>query len=259
MDFLRDSYVTDDQTIEQFRKLIPHLDEEGALLWQAYLQAESQGIRKVALTRLDAFSTWAKRSDASRLDAWIAAFCEALRASGQTSRSTETVLPVRFSLLREIVLPRLFEGYHLAQQEAVSHLVVLTNFFYYTAPQAFLEAHGMPPTKQIFLQEALRINPGDSLALENLIKELARRFDYVIHEVPFGGVLTDDARADLESLDDFQALVQRGGQEEHYSNFIATVRCYLTAWDRYLAEREPGATFAVFLLSRDLPLSWPST
>ncbi|MNS29369.1 hypothetical protein D3C72_613670 [compost metagenome] len=247
--------MSTEQSQERFRALSALLDAEGARLWLAYLQAEHDGIRKLALARLDAFIAHARQGEPGWLDAWIWAFCEAVRASGEPSRKYQLVLPVRFGLLREVVLPRLFAGYHRREPAALSGLVVLIDFFYYTAPPGFLETYTMPLSKQTLLEEALRVNPDDELALKKLVDDIARHFDYVIHEVPYG-VLTSDAQAELAGLDYFEALVRRSGEEEEYRDFIAAVRCYLTAWPAYLSEQARYGSFAAYLGEHDLPLSF---
>lgn len=247
--------MSTEQSLEPFMALGSLLDADGDRLWQAYLQAEHQGIRKLALTRLDDFIAQAKRLDPQQVDTWTIAFCEAVRSTGGATQKFDAVLHVRFNLLREVVLPRLFAGYHRREPAALSCLVVLMDYFYYSAPPGFLETYGMPPSKQLLLEDALTVNPDDKLALTKLIYAEDRYFDYVIHEVP-SGVLTDDVQAALARLDRFETLVRQGDQEEDYRDFIAAVRTYLNAWPAYLSEQARYGSFAAYLGEHDLPLSF---
>lgn len=245
--------MTDEEKFERFNALCSHLDDEGAKLWHEYLLAEKRSIRKQALALLDRFISHLRGVDPHQLDAWIAAYSVAIRDTKlTTSRTYQQWAPVRFSLLREVLLPRLIQGYHQGDRAAVSHLVALSDHVYNTAPYDFYQKHHFPDNPCTFLEEALRVNPHDNLALQMLITRMYRSLDYTIHEVPWG-VLMGELQSELDWIARFEQLVKRAGRLHEFQSFIERVRNYVIAWDGYQTLENKNQSFAAYLDCLGIP------
>lgn len=246
--------MTDEQALTLFLDLAAHLDDEAAALWRAYIEAEYRNIRPVWRQQLQAFIARARQTPPEALRPWLDAYCDAIAASGITSRSWSEFVPVRYNLLEAIVLPPLLDDYHRANPEAVRRLVVLTDFFYYQGSHGILPAFHMPELKQDFLRQALRINPDDARALDKLIDAISDRLAYTIHEVPWG-VLMGPLEGELIDLAEFETLVRRAGTFEEWAPLIRRVRTYMVAWDGYRADQQAYGSFVDYLTAHDIPLS----
>jgi hypothetical protein len=226
-------------------ELTDQLDIAGKSLWQQYIQLEEQNLRKDALEVLDQFIGILLGYPKPERDNWVRTICRLVSDEG-------IHIPIRYPLFGKVICPYLVQAYHRQEPSAARWLAYFHEWFYASNPCA--DSLGKADFSQInMLREAFAHDPNDSLARKRLIHEMARNFDYAIHEVPSGvlcgidGASIEDCEAMLKDLQTFRRLIELEGEDSRYAERMRTWEFHFQEYANYLANRNKYKNYADYL------------
>jgi hypothetical protein len=225
------------------------LDPTSRTLWAEYCALETKGMRKLGLQRLEQFITNFQQRPFAEQQLWVEALCsnklgKAERLAGNYHVHTHDYPVIRHPLFRKIILPVLKIG--VAQNDARSYRWIAQFEQYFYADQHATAQLGLEVfDTRFFLRRALQLNPDDSITVELLLHEYARRFDYYVHEVPFG-ILVQPAIFQTE-LAEFQELLDCYRLTERWHAALVKWTTLNADWDNYLNHRTEYTGFQHYL------------
>jgi hypothetical protein len=240
--------MRDKSTRRRLRDLEDLLLPPEQALWREYLSHLARGLRGRALDVLGTFIERLQTYSPQESRTWVRAWCRA-----HLDEDADFLLP--YPLFARIIGPELRRGYEAGEPDYARWLARI-----YQAgtvhPRKLAEVLGHPDLRtECLLREALRVDPSDRRAARSLVKELARGFDYYIHEIP-EGVLADPALFH-EELDEFEDLVTRLGLADQYATVLRRWRFHCNGWTDYLRRRPEFPNYADYLSQASPPDGGP--
>jgi hypothetical protein len=220
------------------------LEPDERELWATYQHLLESGLRNKAQSVLDEFIRRLEAYPSQKRQKWVFDLCQAVLDQGQP-------YPIQYPLLIRIVLPVLRVGYEQKKPPYARWIAQLidSNYSWWSR---ILETLGLAELyPEDFLREAISIDSTDStdsLARQHLIKVLARRLDFYIHEAPWG-ILAEPSVFQTE-LDELVHLVSIEGLEKQYDNAVRNWRFHCHAWADYLSRRRAFVNYADYLSRR---------
>ena len=221
------------------------LEPEEIALWTSYLDNETRGQRKRALAILDEFIARLSTASLARRNRFAAQFCTLVVDEG-------IALPVRHSLGVKLLYPYLVRAYDGGSARVpwwLAHLYrQLDNSREW---REWFGANSLSPWT--LLEEALRRDPTNEPARQELIVEMARWLDYAIHEVPSGvlygsnGASIDECQELLDVLDLFRELTRTSGALELYEDRIREWEFHFRGYMDYLSHRDQYTNYAHYI------------
>ena len=216
-------------------------------LWNQYLHEERSGVRRTALTRLDAFIAALLQEPSTVWTEWA-------RALAAASADDSLDVPVRMPLFRQVFLPALTAGVRHGEPGAARTLACFGHLLVHGLPT------DLPPALEAragLLREAVRVDPGDVRALNLLVEDEARYFTFTLHELPSGvlygmnGATCEQCAELLCAVDAFDELTRRIPGGARYGALIRECRFHYAHYAQYLNQRSAGSTYAAFLAAHD--------
>lgn len=227
------------------------LSPSALLLWQAYLTAESTGLRAEALAALDRFLAALPHLPPEQWRPWALDFAAAAGERGDPT-------PLRASLFRQAIFPALLHG---LQHDAPDCARLLAGLFQQVHRTPGL-LDQLPETlrhPEALLRHALATHPSDLLALESLLRMTAQDFAYMLHELPSGLLYLSDGATSaqclelLVELDEFETLAAAAVKSDQHRELIARSRFHLSNYRAYLLARASGDTYTAWLATHPEP------
>lgn len=226
-------------------ELLQLLEHEEIVLWTHYLENEKEGQRKRALAPLDEFIAKLLAAPLPRQDLFAEQVCRLVVDEGM-------VLPIRHSLAVKPLYPYLVRAYDGGSPRApwwIAHL-------YYHLDNSrewrkWFETNNLTPWT--LLEEALRREPTNDAARQELILVMAGWLNYAIHEVPSGvlygvnGASIDECQELLDVLDQFRALTRASGALELWEDRIREWELHFRGYADYLSHRDQYTNYAHYL------------
>ncbi|MBX7206794.1 MAG: hypothetical protein K1X78_00665 [Verrucomicrobiaceae bacterium] len=213
--------------------------------WDAYLAEERTGVRSVALTQLESFITELLLRPVAEWHPWAIEIATEVVDNGID-------LPVRMPLFRSVLFPALHTEVVAGSASAARWLAGFSQLLYHSqncrdqlAPELQSE-HGL-------ILEAVRRDPTDSRAKHRLRAILQSRFDYSLHELPTGvlyghnGATVEQCAEMIEELADYAKLCDDIGATETDAELIEEASFHLSAYRRYLLQRDSYANYPDYL------------
>lgn len=227
------------------------LTAEQSALWGQYLQAEGRAPRDQKLVALGAFlGALATTPD---WHPWARDLAMRVVDGGDD-------FVIRMPLFERAVFPALLAGYRDGLPGCARWLAGL--YQHLCQSRACLEQllpHDW--TERGLLRVAVRQNPDDHASRSRLVKCLASRLRYSLHELPAGVLYGMDSATPEEclelvrELDEFWELVVGTNDEEACRELVEQCRLHFpayrdfllhwepyTSYEHYLARKDPGAT-----------------
>jgi hypothetical protein len=219
---------------------------EASALWDAYLSAEKQRVRTVALERLDAFVEKVLTEDASTRREWVYQLVAKIADKGAD-------VPVRMPLFRRVILPVLAEGVLGSSPGCARWLAHFETLLLNTKDA------GLPDNLRSaveLLKTAVSQDPADALARRRLAARVAWYFDYTLHELP-AGVLYGNDGASIEECGELLALLAEFKEHlkvledmEKHVELIQDCELHYNGYRDYLRNRTSWSSYEHFLDER---------
>lgn len=176
---------------------------------------------------------------------WALDLAERLADRGDT-------LPVRFPLLRDVLVPALLRGVVANRPGCARWLAFLVARNHQLGRVlGSLPEHQRSP--QGLLIEALRIDPGDNKARRTYVEKMQAYFSYTLHEIPAGVLFghdgaTPDECAELTRLiSDFRDHVEILGETSRYAKLIDDCKYHYQTYRNYLSGGVLADSYTAFL------------
>ena len=211
--------------------------------WQRYLEEEKNGVRTEALRQLDRFVDALLTQPPSLRRSWAMHIAATLVDEGID-------VPVRFPLFRRVLLPVLVEGVNRHGPGCARWLAAFESMLYHSLPT------GLPPeleSRTGLLREAIRLDPSDQRALEQLIASEASYFNYTLHELPTGvlyghnGATLEQCEKLLDGLKEFETHVHQSEQALQYQELVNECRFHYQAYRQYLMTNRETTSYERYL------------
>ena len=211
-------------------------------LWNAYLESETLYLRSERNAALDRF-----------LESF-AALAQPIQYKWALRFITDPALQdvtIRMPLFRRVLLPQFRSAVNARVPFAAqwlsrhAHLIYKCRDVYSDLPDTYTE-HGL-------LLAAIDHDPADGVSRLRLVKLLASRMDYTLHELPSGvlyghdGATIPQCNEMLVELDEFVGHVQQLGSADDYADLISDCRFHYKSYANYLADRRGASSYAEFL------------
>ncbi len=226
-------------------ELLQLLEHEEVVLWTQYLEHEKQGQRKRALAILDEFIAQLLTAPLLRKDQFAEQVCRLVVDQGMA-------LPIRHSLSVKLLYPYLIQAYERGSTRAPWWIARLYNQLYNSREwRKWFEINNL--SLWTLFEEALRREPTNEAARQELILAMARWFDYAIHAVPSGvlygvnGASIDECQELLDELDQFRALTWASGTLELWEDRIREWEFHFRGYTDYLSNRDQYTNYAHYL------------
>jgi hypothetical protein len=207
--------------------------------WQRYLEEEKNGVRTEALRLLDRFVGALLTQAPSLRRSWAMHIAATIVDEGID-------LPVRFPLFRRVLLPVLVDGVNRHESGCARWLAAFESMLYHSLPT------GLSPeleSRTGLLREAIRLDPSDKRALEQLIASEASYLDYTLHELPTGvlygrnGATLEQCEKLLDGLGEFESHIHQSGQTYQYQELVNECRLHYQAYRQYLTTNREEASY----------------
>ncbi len=218
----------------------PQLD-----LWNAYLEAESRGLRGERNDALKRFlAAFAELQETERHE-WALDLASSVVDDGAST-------PIRMPLFRAILLPALQTAIAHRAPGAARWLAGFAQHFY-RCPELRPRLVDGTLTEHALLETALEQDPADDRSRRNLVILLASRLHDTLHELPTGvlygqdGATVDQCREMLQELDGFIHHANCLGVAEEYADLVANCQLHYKAYAAYLTDRRGASSYADYL------------
>jgi hypothetical protein len=220
-------------------------------LWNAYLQAAARAPRAEKLRALDAFLDSLAGTSPHELSPWAMALAE--RVVDQDDSLFFAGSPVILRPLMESVLfPALLEGYQKGVPGCARWLAGLSGSLLWDRKYREQLPEG-EQSETGLLKAALRQDPADIRSRTRLIRLLADRLRYTLHELPSGvlygidGATVEQCEELQEELKEFCELLSETGNAESYAELIELCRFHYRRYREYLLSPWRGSGYADYL------------
>jgi hypothetical protein len=215
-------------------------------LWDKYCSAERDRIRSVTIPILERFLTALADTP---MDSWKD-WAYDLAAKHVDHKDT---FPIRFPLFTKAIFPALLEGLNSGECNCARWLAGFELLIYKNKEcKAALADLGYETTREL-LYLALKQNPSDTLAREQLIRNISNYLDYTLHELPTA-VLYDQNGADvaacldlLQMLEEFKVLVCVQEVESKYEELLKDCQFHYFNYMQYLLNRDEYESYEAYL------------
>ena len=198
--------------------------------WQRYLKEERNGVRTEALRLLNRFIGALLSQAPSLRHSWTMHIAA-------TIVDERIDLPVRFPLFRRVLRPILVEGVNQHEPGCARWLAAFDSMLYHSLPT------GLPPeleSRTGLLREAIRLDPCDKQALEQLVASEASYLSYTLHELHTGvlyghnSATSEQCEKLLNGLSEFETHLHQSGQIGRYPELVNECRFHYQAYRQYL-------------------------
>jgi hypothetical protein len=218
------------------------LSPESERRWSAYLAAERDRVRTVAMPALDAFLDALLEEPPVVWKGWAKSLAKQVADEGAD-------WPVRFPLFRRALLPALVEGIAAREPGPARWLASFEQLLFHAPGELAAELR----SSRALLREALRVDPHDHRARQKLVESVADDLDYTLHELP-AGVLwgrdgaTPEQCVELQGLlADFREHTDEIGETARYAELIKDCDLHFRRYREYLLAGRPGTSYEAFL------------
>ena len=214
-------------------------------LWNEYLGVEASGTRDAKLRALESFVAHLTQSPLTDWESWARDLAERV-----VDRNEE--IPIRMPLFRDVVFPALLKG-HRDQLPGCARWLAGLSQHIYRATDCQRQLCDEEQTERGLLRAALLNDPSDQSSARRLIKVLADRLWFSLHELPAGvlygmdGATADQCLELQEELKEFQDLVQQHDQLVSYQSLIADCQYHFRHYHAYLLRRDDFTSYSDFL------------
>ena len=225
------------------------LTDDQRKLWEAYEAAERRGPRAEMLQSLKAFLDSLATSPPADWFPWARSLAEQVVDHGLD-------FYIRQPLFERAVFPALLAGYQARLPGSARWLAGLCQNIY-RSPACRQQLPPEESTELGMLWAALRHDPGDRRARVRLIKSIADRLRYSLHELPAGVLYGMDGASpeqclELErELQEFCGLVAQEDMHETYANLIRDCGFHFRGYRDYLLHRERYQNYGEYIAHND--------
>lgn len=216
-----------------------------ARAWQAYVNAEHEGVRPVTLAALQDFLELAATFPVGFLDGWAVELARRVVDEG-------TDIPIRLPTFRQVVGPALVRGVKSGSSVAPRILGHLLGQLAH-APDVAAELPDELRSSLALLTLAWEREPDHAGAQQALLANARYHLEYSLHELP-AGVLYGANGATAAGCSDLEELLAttervaiRAGREAEFADLFSSCRLHYRAYAEYLQQRAPGDSYAAFL------------
>lgn len=215
-------------------------------LWSGYLATERVRIRHESRQALERFIEALTQLPNDVWHPWARQFTQQVLEGGDET-------PIRLPLFRSVIFPALFAGMRESIPGSARWLAGLFQLLY-KSPAC---RDQLPEDQRIpfgLLLRALQDDPNDSRAKTQLLDILRSDFEYALHELP-AGVLYGHNSASIAQCDELAedlAMYERSAAEiglPEDVELIGEARFHISAYRRYLSERDRHVNYEQFLAS----------
>lgn len=213
-------------------------------LWQQYLEAETNQVRRVMLPALERFIDALLDEDEVTWHQW------ALDLAAQVSDAGADV-PIRFPLVARVLLPALTDGVLRGVPGCMRWLACFSG----GSPSDIRLPEHLRTTVGL-LKEAIRIDPADQISRDRLVHLWAQTFEYSLHELP-AGVLYGHNGATIPECDELLVFLQEFrvyeaglDQPSRFAELVAECDLHFRSYREYLAQGRPGGSYEQFCETR---------
>ena len=215
-------------------------------LWEAYAEADQHNAtRPEAPARLAAFIDAVLRLPTDDWHVWgLSVAAENVDRRGG--------IRLRQPLFERVIFPALLVGLDAGWADCARWLGGLAQDLYRCPSCRAQLGQGRNHAAALF-RLALCLNPTDGDARRRLIRVLAERFKYALHEVPAGVLFGHNGATPAEcellqaDLREFEALLTTAGSAADYADLLAECRFHFTAYSAYLNERPRLPSYADYI------------
>lgn len=227
------------------------LNQAQTELWNVYLQAAARAPRAEKLRALDVFLDSLAGASPNDLFSWATDLAE--RVVDQEDSLLLTGRRVILGPLMERVLfPVLLEGYQKGLPGYARWLAGLSRTVLWDRRYREQLPEG-EQTEVGLLKAALRQDSADHRARTRLIRLLADRLRYTLHELPTGvlygidGATPEQCKELEEELKEFRELLSETDDAERYAELIELCRFHYRKYREYLLSIWRGTGYAEYL------------
>ena len=214
-------------------------------LWNAYLEAESRGLRSERNGALERFLDSLTGLPLEAQHNWSLSLASNIVDNGEST-------PVRMQLFRRAIFPALENAIATRTPGAARWLAGFAQHIYKCGDLRPRLVDGSL-TEHSLLQTAIEHDPNDTTARRRLLDLLAHRLNYTLHELPNGvlfdydGASVDQCRKMLGELDDFKHHVEFLGFTDDYADLVAQCHFHYNTYADFLTAPRGASSYADYL------------
>lgn len=228
------------------------LTEEQQRLWQQYRADENDRIRAVLMKSLSQFIDSLCHAPQEQWSDWV--FDVARKMVDEQSS-----FPIRFPLFEQILFPVLHKGYIDNAPNCARWLAGFSQYLYRS--RKCMEQLGEGSfTEYALLEKAIELDANDHVAKTRLIRVLAYRLEYSIHEIPWGvlygtnGASVEECAVLAKELEDFCVLIDSEKMRNEYEDLIEDCKYHFKMYSAYLRNQKDFASYEAFLNAMPKPI-----
>jgi len=222
------------------------LDPAVEQLWQVYLEAESIFLRSKSMPALERFITALLALPEEEWQAWALAIARLVVDEGQD-------IPVRTQLFIRVLCPALVKG-TLTRMPGCARWLLHFHDWLYRCQEAIGSLPEQLQTSSGLLEEAVKVDPTDTLSRKRFITWCSSYLVYTLHELPSGILYGMNAATAtqceelLQLLSLFSSQVDVTGQRGQYKELIAACAFHFSTYRDYLLAGCSGLSYEAFFL-----------